>query len=268
MKLARFGLALAAFASGGMALVPTLSNQAQSNPPPSTAPLPGSTDNAAAKIIRDPMTGRTYRQELVTVSVPTTTWESKPVTQTVYEPTYVTRYVTTQNVVYVPQQSYVLQQRVRGRLNPFRQPYYVYRYRPVTQWVASLQTQQTPVTSTQWVARQQTNYVPQAVQKNVVQQQLVTTEIPSALPGVVIAAQPAPRLRIPLLARQRPLLAAPPLLAANTTVVPAYSRTAVGSGLRPIAAAAAYSAPLRTAAISGYSTRDPVQSGMAATVLR
>ena len=114
----------------------------------------------------------------MSVAVPQTTWETKEVTQTVYEPQVVTRNVPVHETVYVPQTRYILQSRVRGRWNPFRQPVTTYEYRPVTSWVPTTRTVNQAITSQQWVARQRTVQVPTPVQRTVAQQQLVQTEIP------------------------------------------------------------------------------------------
>ncbi len=225
-----------------------------------------------ATLVRDPLTGRLFQQQVVNVQVPTTTWESKPVTQTVYEPRIVTSYVPQSRTVYAAHTQYVLQSRVRGRWNPFRRETLTYRYVPVTTWVPTTQTVSTAVSSQQWVAKQQTVMVAQPVQRMTTQQQVVQTEVPQ--PGVAtLASRPRllparPLARIPLLARQRVLPWAPRSTASPTMVA--------SSGLRPIAGTNAvaaiktanYSAPLRTASNPSLGSRDAIQSGMAATVLR
>lgn len=270
----------------------------QTAAPPSNAAASSSpanpSQNGKSRIVQDPYTGRTYRQEVVDVKVPTTRWEQKAVTQTYYEPVTTTKYVTTQQVVYVPQQTYALQSYMVGRWNPFRNPALAYYYRPVTNWIPALQNQQVPLTSQNFVPKQRTVYVSQPVQREETTQQIVTTEIPSqgvitpagpnqVQPNVMYASQPAPRVRIPILANQTPLTS----FAANTSSAWNTSRNSlaavtprplanpgVATGLRPIANAAAnyrsttYSAPMRTASAAASLGRDPLQSGMSATVLR
>lgn len=242
----------------------------------------------AVRYVRDPITGRTYRQELVNVKVPTTTWESKAATQTVYEPVVTTKYATTQKVVYVPQQSYELQPYISGGWNPFKAPAYAYRYQAVTRWIPTLQNQTVPLTSQNYVAKQKTIYVAEPVTKDRIQQQIVTTEIPASslpagtapgtlTPNVRYASQPAPRIRIPLLARQQ-LLGSQQTAAARPNLIAAAPQpvlsTPAATGLRPINDAASgfrsstYTAPLRTASTNSSLSRDPLQSGMSATVLR
>jgi hypothetical protein len=58
--------------------------------PVAALPSEGVSPTAAGWIVRDPFSGRLYHQRLVTVTVPTVQWETKPVTQTVYTPKVVT----------------------------------------------------------------------------------------------------------------------------------------------------------------------------------
>ena len=241
-----------------------------SSPPAPTAAAPD-----AAWIVRDPSTGRLYRQQLVNVTVPTVQWESKPVTQTVYEPKLTTKNVAVQQTVYAPVTQYVMQPRLKGWWNPFRQPVTSYEFQPVTTWLPQNRAVNTPLTTQEWVPRQQTVYVPQAVQKMETQQQLVQTEIPQpgGLPVSAIAQQRPPLFRIPVLAQQRVLpwppvnsgsLASSPDALANNGGLPVASPSPI-AGLRP----SSYAAPLRTAsAVAGSQMRDQLQSGMSATVLR
>ncbi|MCA9133346.1 MAG: hypothetical protein KDA45_09335 [Planctomycetales bacterium] len=237
-----------------------------------TATEATNTQQPPSWVVRDPYSGRWYRQQIVPVTVPTVQWESKPQTTTVYEPKTVVKNLPTQQTVYTPSTQYVLQPRLRGWWNPLRQPVAAYEFVPVTSWRPQTQTVQNQVATVEWVAKQQVVHVPQPVQRLQTQQQLVQTEIAppatgySPASGSMLAAQPRPLLTIPLLAQQRLL----PWPSASST--PA-ARSMVGSGLRPIAAANAsgsgYTAPLQTASTaSGPLLRDPTQTGMAATVLR
>ncbi|MEC8554995.1 MAG: hypothetical protein VXZ82_08325 [Planctomycetota bacterium] len=244
------------------------------------------------RIIFDPATGRRYRQQLVDVQVPTTSWQTKAVPQTFYEPQVSTRYVNVPRTVYVPHQTQVLQSRVVGLWNPFRQPRMAYEYVPVTQWVPRTQNQQVPLTSQNWVAIQRTVYVSEPVRKTKTQQQVVTTELPSVgapsltNPTLMYAMQPTPRVRIPLLARQQVLPSAllpsrPPTIGypapqsgASPTRLAAAPAQPLSAGLQPLTAAAnaitgnQNRAPLRTASRAPSQMRDSLQSGMSATVLR
>lgn len=256
------------------------------------APSSPNSENASSSppnnswLVRDPATGRIFRQQLVDVTVPVTQWESKPVTTTVYEPRQVVKNQTSQQVIYKPTTQYVMQPRLRGWWNPLRQPVQGYDFVPVTSWQPQLQQINTPVATTDWVPTQKTVYIQQPVQKMQQQQQLVQTEIPQPnavspyAPNVMMAAQPKPLISIPLLAKQRilpwpPVGSITPPPAYNNS--PAYASTVYGApstGLRPIVSAAnrlapAYSAPLQTASTSASSIgREPSQAGMTATVLR
>ena len=269
------------------------------------APVAGSSASTTS-VFRDPFTGRTFQQQLVNVTVPTTVYEDKAVKQTYYEAQQRTSQVKHQQVVYVPQQSYVVETRLRGRWNPFRRPVYTYHYRPVTRWTPTIRDVMVPVTTQQFVPRERTVYVRQPVQRNQVTQQVVTTEIPSStLPAAVpnqrfgqtlYAMQPQPRIRWPILARQQMLARPPSGMIASAlpprtfrqapmvaTAAPStYGRSLLGdrmlaNNVRPVAGwrpgsvvnpGANYAAPLRTAANPTYSGRSSLQAGMAPTVLR
>lgn len=256
---------------------------AQSPTPPasqetSSTAISGSGAGPRSWIARDPVTGRLYQQELVTRSVPTTQWEVRPLTTTVYEPQQVVSNVPSQQVTYIPTTQYVMQPRLRGWWNPIRQPVQSYQFVPVTSWQPQTQTVQHPVTTTQWVPKQQIVYAPQPVQRLQTQQHIVSRELPQPPAGSVpnslasgyataplLAAQPRPLITIPILAQQR-MLPWPSGAPVNAM------RSVVGSGLRPInqAVAPSYAAPLQTASSSASAqmARDPMQSGMAATILR
>ena len=229
-------------------------------------PAAGSSQNSS--IIRDPATGRWYRQELVNVQVPVSRWESQPVTQNVLVSSTTTRQVPTQQTVYVPQTDYLIQSKLRGVWNPFRRPTYTYHFQPVTRWTPTTRTVNQPEVRQQWTPQQQTVYVPKLVQRMETQQQLRQTEIaPPA--GALYASQPAPLIRIPLLAQQRML----PWQPVRGTIPPAANglRPATSQRVIPPAVVPTYQAPLRTASANsatGASVRDAMQSGMAATVLR
>lgn len=232
-------------------------------------------------IARDPVTGRLFQQEVVSVSVPTTQWEVKPVTTTVYEPQSVLKSVPGQQTTFTPSTQYVMQPRVRGWWNPLRTPVQAYEYVPVTSWKPQTQTVEQQIATVQWVPKAQIVYVPQAVQKMQTQQQIVSRELPQPPANyhpsqTMLATQPKPLLTIPILAQQRilPWPTVNPTIATNGSYANAANpsvRSVVGSGLRPITSALAppYSAPLQTASSSATAkARDAFQTGMAATILR
>ncbi len=237
---------------------------------------PSATDNRSW-IARDPRSGRLYQQQLVTQTVPTTQWEVRPQTTTVYEARQVVKNVPTNQTTYTPTTQYVMQPRLRGWWNPLKAPVQSYEYVPVTTWQPQTQTVEQPVSSVEWVAKQQIVYVHQGVQLMKTQQQIVSRELPqpasSYLPGGSLPLS-QPTLAQPLLANQgRPLFTIP-LLAQQRLLPwpsPTYNPvTAPASfGLRPItrSLAPSYAPPLQ-ASSAVQVARDPMQSGMSATVLR
>lgn len=273
-------LAVLLFALAGMMLAVTGVAQPPASPDSLAASSTATPDTGAEPrswIARDPVTGRLYQQELVTRSIPTTQWEVRPLTTTVYEPRQVVSNVPSQQVTYTPTTQYVMQPRLRGWWNPLRQPVQTYEFVPVTSWQPQTQTVQRPVTTTQWVPKQQIVYAPQPVQRLQTQQQIVSRELPQPPAGYapsaiasgyaatpMLAAQPRPLITIPILAQQR-------MLPWPSGAPASAMRSVVGNGLRPISNAVAtnYAAPLQTASsASAQVARDPMQSGMAATILR
>ncbi len=165
------------------------------------------TSNAKAWIVRDPATGRVFQQQLVPVAVPVTRWEPRTVEQTVYEPRLSTQVVQVPQTTYVPNTQYVMQPKVTGWWNPFKQPVQAYQYVPVTNWVPQTQQVPNPVTTQQWVPRQQKITVYQPVQTTETRHQLVQTELPQPQAPTALAAMPSrqPLFRLPILAQQRVL---------------------------------------------------------------
>ena len=224
----------------------------------------------ASQLVRDPSTGRLFKQHVETVEVPVSRWEYTTAKQKVYVPSVVVKNYPTQRTVYTPNTQYVLQPRVRGLLNPFRQPVYTYEYVPVTTWVATIQTVNHQVPTREYVATEQTVSVPKLVQTTEKRQRLVQTEIPQ--PGVLAAVPTLPPVRPPLV--RIPLLAQQRLLPWPARSAPAA--LPVANGLRPITPVlpmgnrtASYSAPMRTSAPSAQmASRSAMQAGMSATVLR
>ncbi len=179
-----------------------------STEPPSTAKSPSTPANKPW-IVRDPGTGRVFQQHLVPVTVPVTRWEARTVDQTVYEPRVATQLQQVSQTTYVPNTQYVMQPKVTGWWNPFKQPTQAYQYVPVTNWVPQTQQIPHPITTQQWVPKQQKFTVYQPVQSTEVRQQLVQTELPQPQSApAVIASGTSPRqplFRLPILAQQRVL---------------------------------------------------------------
>jgi hypothetical protein len=259
---------------------PANSNGARSGT--AAAVVPPAAGERKTWLARDPQTGRIYQQELVSVTVPTTQWEVKPVTTTVYEPKNVTKTVPSTQVLYTPSTQYVMQPKLRGWWNPLRQPVQSYEFVPVTSWQPQAQTVQSQVSTIEWVPKQQIVYVPQSVRRLQTQQQIVSKEIPPTAAANLaggaggypdaLAGQPKPLINIPILSQQRilPWSATPAgtSYAANPTTT---MRGAVNSGLRPISSAMSpsYSAPLQsTNSPSNVASRDAFQTGMSPTILR
>ncbi len=218
-------------------------------------------------LVRDPSSGRVFQQTAVSVNVPMTVWEVRPMTTTVYEATNVVKSVPTQNTIYAPSTQYVMQPRLRGWWNPLRQPVQSYEFVPVTTWHPQTQTVNSQVATVQWVPKQQVVYVQQPIQRMQTQQQIVSKEIPQpalslGLSQPLLAAQPRALINIPLLGQQVTMPSPP--------IAPNSLGNVVNNGLRPIASAISpsYNPPLRTASSAGSSARDAFQSGMAATELR
>ena len=227
--------------------------------------------NPESWLVRDPRTGRLYRQYWQTVSTPTTQWHPKAIKETVYEPQYITTSFPSQQTVFVPQTKQVLHQKVVGKWNPFRQTAVQYKYLPVTSWVPRTQTVNVPVTSQRWAAREATTYRWEPQTKLVQQKQLVSTEVPQSNQVFAASSQPA-LINFPILKNQQP--------APLRRTAAALARAWQPSTPQPVnppplpnpiaqATAASYSAPMRTAAAPSSSfSRDTMQAGMSATVLR
>jgi hypothetical protein len=261
---------------------PTSANSNTAKSDNAAAVIPPGVEDRKSWLVRDPQTGRIYQQELVSVTVPTTQWEVKPVTTTVYEPRNVTKSVPGTQVLYTPSTQYVMQPKLRGWWNPLRQPVQAYEFVPVTSWQPQTQTVQSQVSTIEWVAKQQVVYVPQSVQRLQTQQQIVSREVPptaaAALAGTAanypyaLAGQPKPLINIPVLSQQRVLPWPENRASYGYASTPSTTmRGAVSSGLRPIASAISpsYSAPLQPSNNpSNVASRDAFQTGMSPTILR
>ena len=245
---------------------------------------------AQATLIRDPRTGRLYKQELQTFDQPVTRWQRKVVDRTVATPQTVIENHQVPQTTYVARTEYVMQSRLKGWWNPFTQPTYAYEYVPVTRWVPQTQlvTQQVP--TVKMISRTEQIAIDEPIQTTERVQRLVTTEVnPSASS---IAAQP---VSAPVFAsypasytpagypyssmQAQPLIARVPILSQQRMLPwqPGTLLTAPASQLRSIVRSnpyatsnqSTYSAPMNVASrpTSGWS-RDLNQSGIPATVIR
>jgi hypothetical protein len=249
---------LLALISGSIANAQTASNAATQQSNASSDPATAEQSKVPSKpwIVRDSATGRLFQQQLVPVGVPVTRWEPRTIEQTVYEPRIATQIQQIPQTTYVPSTQYVMQPKVSGWWNPFKQPVQAYQYTPVTSWVPQTRQVPNPVPTQQWVPRQQKIVVYQQVQATEIRQQLVQTELPQPQTApTAIAARPAyttAGLR-PIASPRRPLVLPPFALPLNL----------------PRFASSPYSAPLQTtSSVSTIASRDAFQSGMQPTVLR
>lgn len=114
--------------------------------------------------------GLRYRETTRIVQRPV--YETKMVEQTreIVQPTYTTDQVPTTRTVYLPITEYKPQPVMRGRWNPFIEPYYEYRYVPVTRWETRQETVNVPV------VRQQNKTETQTVKVPVTQMRLANEE--------------------------------------------------------------------------------------------
>jgi hypothetical protein len=80
--------------------------------------------------------------------------------QKVYRPQVTTQYQTYQQTYLTPVTQYTWVPRLRGRWNPFANPYWAHELAPMTHWEARPSTVQVPVARTDWVEETRTTQVP------------------------------------------------------------------------------------------------------------
>jgi hypothetical protein len=102
--------------------------------------------------------GLRYRETTRIVQRPV--YETKMMDQTVERPSYKVDQVPTTRTVYIPITEYKQQPVMRGRWNPFIEPYYEYRLVPVTRWETKQETVNIPVVRQQAAAEKQVVQVP------------------------------------------------------------------------------------------------------------
>jgi hypothetical protein len=104
--------------------------------------------------------GVTYQvtRQVVQRSVPTTEYQARE--ERVYSPRLVTDYQSFQQTYATPVTQYHMVSRLRGRWNPFVQPYWTHDLEPVTRWEFRPATVQIPVSRTDWVEQTRTVQVP------------------------------------------------------------------------------------------------------------
>lgn len=124
--------------------------------------------------------------------------------QTVYTPQYSTQMQTYQQNVVTPVTEYRWVSRMRGRWNPFIQPYWDQQLEPFTRWESRQQTIQTPTTKTEWVAERRTVQTPVTKYKTVQNETISRVAVSSTPPAV----NPTPRTFGPV---ETPMVATRPL---------------------------------------------------------
>jgi hypothetical protein len=134
--------------------------------------------------------GLRYRETTRIVQRPV--YETKMVEQTreVVQPTYTTDQVPTTRTVYVPITEYKPQPVMRGRWNPFIEPYYEYRFVPVTRWETKQETVNVPVVRQQNKTETHTVKVPVTTMR-LANEEYVRREIIGRALGDVPAGGPA-----------------------------------------------------------------------------
>lgn len=256
--------AIAQHPAGGNAQ-PTNPHPSVGNHQPGNANSGSPTAQQPSWLVRDPITGRIFQQQLVSVLVPRTSWEVRPVNTTVYQPQRIVQAVPSDQTIYTPTTQYVMQPKLRGWWNPWRPAVQAYEFVPVTSWQPQTQTVTSQRASIQWVPTQQTVYVPRLVQKMETQQQLVSREIPQPSPSSLVRNPVGPGFSGLDNASNLLGLGLRPITA-PAYPAPAYPTQGYATSVYP---ATNYPAPLRSAAVDTPPTeREPNQVGMTATILR
>ena len=111
--------------------------------------------------------GVTYRvtRNVVDRVIPQTQLQTRE--EKTYQPQVTTRYEPQQQTYLTPVTQYRWVSRMKGRWNPFSQPYWRHELEPFTRWESKQQTLQTPVTSTEWVEQRRVVQVPVTTYKTV-----------------------------------------------------------------------------------------------------
>lgn len=169
--------------------------------------------------------GVTYKvtRRVNTRLAPTTQMQARE--EKVYTPRVTTQYQTYQQAYLTPVTEYRWVSRMRGRWNPFVQPYWSQQLEPFTRWESRESTVQMPTTKTDWVEERRVVQVPvttyQTVQNETISRVAVNS-VPAATPAL-----PAPSRFTPV---QTPMVASLPTSRLPTTS--ADSTTAGGQRLQ------------------------------------
>ncbi len=176
-------------ASTQMARGQSPSDQTQLNPS-ANATVQANASNAPT-LYRDPRTGELYEQVVQTIDQPVTQWQRKVVERTVVTPQQVIENVQVPQTYYVARTEYVLDSKLKGWWNPFRDPTYAYEYVPVTRWVPQTQMVTRQVPATKMIARTEQVPVDEPVQTTQKVNQVTYRKLPpTAAPSAVASAPP------------------------------------------------------------------------------
>lgn len=143
----------------------------------------------------DPATGVQYRvtRRVTQQLAPKTEMQSRE--QKVFTPRTTTQVQTYQQAYLSPVTEYRWVSRMRGRWNPFVQPYWAQRLEPFTRWESRQSTVQVPTTKTDWVEEKRVVQTPvttyQTVQNETISRVAVNS-LPGAGPATVPPATFAP----------------------------------------------------------------------------
>ncbi|MEM6329216.1 MAG: hypothetical protein AAF790_03090 [Planctomycetota bacterium] len=125
----------------------------------------------------------------------------------VFRPRVTTKLQTVRQNYLTPVTQYRWVSRLKGRFNPFVQPYWAQQLEPVTRWQTTESTVQVPTTSTEWVEERRTVQAP-VVTYRTVQNETVSRVAMAAPPA---AYQPGMIAAAPQRVAETPLPAAAPV---------------------------------------------------------
>lgn len=144
-------------------------------------------------------------RRVVQRQVPTTVMEDR--TQTVYTQQVTSDLVNHQQLCCVPTTQYVWDSQLRGRWNPFIQPYWTYNLKPVTTWHQQVANVQVPVSRVSWVPQTQTVQVPVTAYRPAEEEIVTRVALDAQSSGTMASSQPLTR---PVTVAARPSSTASP----------------------------------------------------------
>ncbi len=252
---------------------------------------PSGAPEAKTWYVQDPVTGQVFKQQLIAKQEKVAGWETVPTQKTVYVPTTTWQQTMVPSTQYVPQTTYQLQPKVRGVWNPFRSPTYAWESKPVTQWVPKQVSVPQVTPRTAFVPTQQTILEQRPRTRTVRREQLISTPVQrapgqiqqgafrkdaSGLPTPSRVASNAWQPVSSSLAQSRPTDSGNRIPAAARTTSPTPVLRPIDPSLSRIAALPInafagrrhYAAPMQVASPPAGQSRDTIQTGMNATILR